>query len=164
MYLGRWGEDNYSRLLLFSCSVLSDTLRPHRLQHARLSCLSPSPEAYSNSCPLKQWCHPASSSSVVPYSSCHQHFSASGSFPMSQLFESGGQSFGASTLASVLPMNIQDRLPLESPCSPRDSQASSPALQFESINSLALSLFYCPALTSIHDWKNRGFDYTDGSR
>ena len=74
---------------------------------------------------------------------------------MSQLFESGGQSFGASTLASVLPMNIQDRLPLESPCSPRDSQASSPALHFKSISSSVLSPLYGPTLTSVHDyWEN----------
>ena len=94
--------------LQFSRSVVSDSLRPHGLQHARLPCLSPTPGACSNSCPLSQWCHPTISSSVVPFSSCPQSFPASGSFLMSQLFASGGQSIGASASASVLPMNIQD--------------------------------------------------------
>ena len=94
----------------FSRSVRSDSLRPQGLQHARLSCLSPFPGACSNSCPWRQWCHPTSSSSVVPFSSCLQPFSASGSFLMSWLFSSGGHSIGAS--ASVLLMNIQDWLPL----------------------------------------------------
>ena len=89
---------------------MSTSLLPHGLQHARLPCPSPSPGAYSNSCPLSQWYHPTISSSPVPFSSCLQSFPASGSFPMSQLFASGGQSIGAS--ASVLPMNIQGRFPL----------------------------------------------------
>ena len=96
----------------FSCSVISDYLWPHGLQHARLPCPSPIPKAYSNSCPLSQWCHPTILSSVIPFSSCLQSFPASGSFPMSQLFASGGQSIGVSALASVLPMNIQDWFPL----------------------------------------------------
>ena len=91
---------------------MSDSLWPHGLQHARLPCPSPTPRACSNSCPLSQWCHPTISSSVVPFSSCLQSFPASGSFPMSQLFSSGGQSIGASA-ASVLPMNIQAWFPLE---------------------------------------------------
>ena len=99
-------------VLLFSCSVVSDSLRPHGLQHARLLCPSPSPRACSNSCPLNQWCHPAISSSVLPFSSCPQSFPASGSFPMSQLFASDCQSIGVSTSASVFPMNIQDWFPL----------------------------------------------------
>ena len=94
-------------LLLFSCLVMSDSLHPHGLQNTRLPCSSPSPRACSNSCPLTQWCHPTISSSVVPFSSCLQSFPASGSFQMSQLFTSGGQSIGASVSASVLPMNIQ---------------------------------------------------------
>ena len=94
----------------FRCSVMSDSLPPHGLQHARLSCPSPTPGAYSNSCPLSRWCHPTISSSVVPFSSCLQSFPASGSFPVTQFFASGGQSIGAS--ASVLPMNIQDWFPL----------------------------------------------------
>ena len=96
----------------FSCSVMSDSLRPHGLQHARPPCLSPSPGVYSNSCPLSRWYHPTISSSVVPFSSCPQSFPASGSFQMSQLFASGGQSTGISASTSVLPMNIQDWFPL----------------------------------------------------
>ena len=86
--------------------------RPHGLQHTRLSCPSPSPGTCSNSCPLSRWCHPTVSSSVIPFCSCPQSFPASGSFPMSQLFASGGQSIGASGSASVLPVNIQDWFPL----------------------------------------------------
>ena len=96
----------------FSFSVLSDSLWPHGLQHARLPCPSPPPRARSNSCPLGQWCHPTISSSVIPFSSCLQSFPASGSFTISQFFASGGRSIGASVLASVLPMNIQDSFPL----------------------------------------------------
>ena len=97
----------------FNCSVVSPwTLRAHGLQPARLPCPSPTPWACSNSCPLSRWCHPTISSSVVPFSFCLQSFPASGSFPMSGLFASGGQSIGASASASVLPMNIQDWFPL----------------------------------------------------
>ena len=96
----------------FSLSVVSNSLRPHGLQHTRLPCPSPTPRTRSNSCPLSRWCHPTISSSVVPVSSCLQSFPASGSFPMSQLFSSGGQSIGVSATASVLPMNIQDWFPL----------------------------------------------------
>ena len=95
----------------FSRSVVSDSLWPHGLQHSRLPCPSPTPGAYSNSCPSCRWCHPTISSSVVPFS-CPQSFPASGSFQMSQLFTSGGQSIGVSPLAPVLPMNIQDWFPL----------------------------------------------------
>ena len=96
----------------FSHSVVSDSLRPHELQHARPACPSPAPAVYPNSCPLSQWCHRTISSSVVPFSSCLQSFSASGSFPMSQLFAWGGQSIGISASTSVLPMNTQDWSPL----------------------------------------------------
>ena len=96
----------------FSHSVVSDSLRPHGLQHARPPCPSPTPGFCSNSCPSSQWCHPTISSSVVPFSSCLKSFPASGSFPMSWLFASGGQSIGVSASASVLPMNIQDWFPL----------------------------------------------------
>ena len=92
--------------------MVSDSSQPHGLQHARLPCPSPTPRAYSNSCPLSWWCHPTTSSSVILFSSCLQLFSASGAFPMSQFFASGGQSTGASPSASVLPMNIQDWFPL----------------------------------------------------
>ena len=96
----------------FSCSVRSDSLQPHGLQHARPPCPSPNAGDNSNSCPLSRWCHPMISSSVVPFFSCPQSFPASGSFLMSQLFASGGQSIGASASALVLPMNIQDWFPL----------------------------------------------------
>ena len=96
----------------FSRSVVSHSLRPHGLQHARPPCPSPTPRVHPNPYPLNQWCHPTISSSVVPFSSCHQSFPASGSFQMSQLFASGGQSTGVSASASVLPMNIQDWSPL----------------------------------------------------
>ena len=92
----------------FSRSVLSDSLRPHKSQHARPPCPSQTPGLYSNSCILSWWCHPAISSSVVPFSSYPQSLQASGSFPMSQLFTLGGQSIGVSASASVLPMNTQD--------------------------------------------------------
>ena len=111
--------------------------------------------SFLNSCPLSRWCHPTILSSVIPFS-CPQSFPASGSFLRSWLFVSGGQSIGASASASVLLMNIQDWFPLGlvwSPCCPRDSQESSPTPQLESINSPALSLLYCPALTSIHDYQ-----------
>ena len=100
--------------LQFSRSVMSDSLRPHRLQHATLPCLSLSPRVCSSSCLSSQWFHPTILSSVTPFSSCPQSFPqiTSGSFPVSQFFASGGQSIGASASASVLPMNIQDWFPL----------------------------------------------------
>ena len=91
-----------------SHSVMSSSLWPNGLQHTRLLCPSPTPRACSNSCPSSWWCHPTISSSVVPFSSCLQSFPASGSFPMSQFFTSGGQNIGVSASVSVLPMNIQD--------------------------------------------------------
>ena len=142
--------------MLFSHSVVSSSLWPHELQN-RLPCPSLSPGDCSNSCALSHWCHSTISSSVFPFS-CPQSFPASGAFTMSLLFLSGGQSIGASASASasVLPMNSQSWFPLGSPCCPRDLQESSPAPQFESINSSALSLLYGPILTSIHDyWKNQ---------
>ena len=95
-----------------SHSVVSDSLRPHGLQHTRLPCPLAMPGAYSNSCPLSWWCHPTISSSVIPFSFCLQSFPASGSFQMSQFFALGGQSIRVSASASVLPMNIQDWFPL----------------------------------------------------
>ena len=96
----------------FSCSVMSDSLWPYGLQHIRPPCPSPTSGACSNSCPSSQWCYPTISSFVVPFSSCLQSFPASGSFPMSQLFKSGGQSIGVSASTSVLPLNTQDWSPL----------------------------------------------------
>ena len=102
----------YYLLLLFSCSVMSNSLWPHGLQHAKLPCPSLSPGVCSNACPLCRWCRPTILSSVIPFSSCLQSFPASGSFPMSQFFTSGGQSIGVSASASVFPMNIQGWFPL----------------------------------------------------
>ena len=147
----------------FSRSVVSDSLRPHESQNARPPCPSPTPGVHSDSRPLSQWCHPASSSSVVPFSSCPQSLPASESFPMSQLFAWGGQSTGVSALHHSFQRNpradlLQNGL-VGSPCSPRDSQESSPTLQFKSINSSVLSLLHSPTLTSIHDHrKNHSLD------
>ena len=107
----------YSLIILFlslhfSHSVMSNSLQPHELQHTRIPCPSPTPRIHSNSCPSSQWCPPAISSSVIPFSTCLQAFPASGSFQMSQFFSSGGQSIGVSVSASVLPKNIQDWFPL----------------------------------------------------
>ena len=150
----------------FSHSVGSNSLRPHGLLHTRPPCPSLTPQAYSNSCPLSQWCHPTISSSVVPYSSCLQSFPASRSFPMSQFFASGGQSIGASTLASISPSSeysglISFRIDWFDLLAVQGTQESSPTPQFKSINSSAFSFLYSPTLTSIHDyWKNHSFDYT----
>ena len=143
-------------VVVFSHSVMSNSLWPHGLQHARLPCPSQSPRVFSNSCPLHQWCHPTVSSSIVPFSSCLQSFPAIGSFHMSQFFVSGGQNIGASVSASVCPMNVQDWFPsgqLARSHSPRDSEVFSKT-QFKSMNSSVLSFLYVPIFTSIHDhWK-----------
>ena len=127
----------------FNCSVMSDSLWPHGLQHARLPCLSPTPRACPNSSLSSRWCHPTISSSFIPFSSCLQSFWASGSFQMSQFFKLGDQSIGVSASASVLPKTIQDWFPLGLTglisFSPRDSQKSSPTPQFKSINCSVLS-------------------------
>ena len=106
---------NTEHSVQFSCSIVSDSLWPHGLQNSKLPCPSPTPRAGSNSCPSSRWCHPTISSSVVPFSSYLQSFPASGSFQVSQLFASGGQSIGASASASVLPMDTQDWFPLGLP-------------------------------------------------
>ena len=106
------GKADMLSLFQFSRSVMSDSLRPHEPQHARPPCPSPTPGVYSNSCPSSRSCHPANSSSVVPYSSCPQSLSASGSFPVSQLFAWGGHGIGVSASASVLTMNTKDWSPL----------------------------------------------------
>ena len=147
----------------FSHSVVSDSLRPHESQHARPPCLSPTPRVHSDSRPSSQWCHPAISSSVVPFSCCPLSLPASESFPMSQLFAWGGQSTGISFSHHALQRNPRADLLrnglVGSPCSPRDSQESSRTPQFKSINSSALSLLHSPTLTSIHDhWKNHSLD------
>ena len=159
------GESNteQNNSVQFSRSVLSNYLRPHRLQHDRPPCPSPTPRVYSNSCPLSWWCRPTTSSSVVAFSSCPQSFPASGSFQMSQFFPSGGQSIGVSALASVLPMNIWDWFPLgwtgwiflkSKGLSRVFSNTTVQKHQF-----LSAQLFYSPTLISIHDyWKNHSFD------
>ena len=153
-------------VLLFSHPVMSDSLWPHELQHARTHCSSPSPGICPSSCSLPWWCHPASSSSEALFSFCPQSSPESGTFPMSCLFASDGQNTGASGSASVLLVNIQGwsplRLTMWSPCCPRDSQELSPAPQSESINSLAFCLLYSPALTTVHGhWEDHNLDYTD---
>ena len=110
------GRKVVTNLVQFSRSVMSDSLRLHEPQHARPPCPSPIPRVYPNSCPLSQWCHPAISSSVVPFSSCLQSFPTSGSFQMSQLFSSGGQNIGASALPSSFPVNIKGLFPLGFTC------------------------------------------------
>ena len=105
--------DKYLGSIQFSRSVMSDSLRPHESQHARPPCPSPTPRVYSNSCPSNWWCHPTILSSIIPFSSCLHSLPTSGSFHMSQLFASGGQSIGVSASASVHPKNIQDWFPLE---------------------------------------------------
>ena len=153
---------NFPFLVVFN-SVLSlnfaDSLQSHGLQHSRLPHPSPTPGTCSNSCPLSQWCHPTSS--ATPFSLCLQSFTASGSFPMSQFFASGGQSIGASS--SILSMYIQDWFPLGFTglisLQSKATQESSPTSQFKSINSSALKLLYSRTLTSIHDYcKNHSFD------
>ena len=155
----------------FNNSVVSNPLRPHGLQHTRAPFPSPTPKLYSNSCLLCQWryttSHPltlhilSSSQPLVPFFPRDQSFPTSGSFPVRQFFASGGQSIGVLDSTSVLPMNIQDWLPLRLvwSCSPKDSQESSPIPQFKSINSSVLSFLYSPTLTSIYDyWKNHSLD------
>ena len=143
---------------------MSDSFRLYELQHTRLPCPSVSPRIYSNSCPSSQWCCMTISSSATPFSFYLQSFPASGSFPRCQFFASGDL-IGISASASVLVMNIQDWFPLGwtgliSWLSKGLLRVFS-ELQFESINSLVLSLLYGPTLTSIHYWKNHSFDYTD---
>ena len=136
--------------------------RPYELQHTRPPCPSLTPGPCSNPCPSRQWCHPTISSSVIPFHFRLHSFSDSGSFPMSHLFVSGGQSIAASASASVLSMNIQFPLWLTGLIpllSMGLSQGSSPAPQFKSINSLVFSLLSGQALTSIHDyWKSHSFE------
>ena len=137
---------------------MSNSLRAHGLQHARPPCPSPSPGVHSNSCPLSWWCHPTISSSVVPFSSHLQTFPASGSFQMSQFFVSGGQSIGVSASASVLPMNIQDWLPLGwTGWITLQSKGLSRVFTNTTVqkHQFFSAQLYSPTLTSIHDyWKN----------
>ena len=139
----------------FSRSVVSHSLRPHESQHTRLSCPSPSPGVHSDSRPLSPWCHPAISSSVVPFSSCPQSIPASESFPMSQFFAWSVQSTGASALASFLPKKFQGWSPSEwigwIPLQSKGLWRVFSNTTFKSISSSVLSLLHSPTLTSIHD-------------
>ena len=146
----------------FSCSVLSDSLQPHGLQHARPHCPSPTPGACSNSYPSSRWCHPTISSSLIPFSSRLQSFPAS-VFSNESILRISGQSVGVSASASLLPMNIQDWFPLGWTgwifLQSKNSQESFPTPQFKNTNSSVLSFLYSLSLTSIHDyWKNHSFD------
>ena len=153
----------YSSVQFSSVTQSCPTLRPNGWQPARLPCPSPTPEAYSNSFPSHQWCHPTVSPSVIPFSSNLQSFTALGSFPMTQFFASDGQSIRISASASVLPMNIQDWFPLGltgwiSVQSKGLSRVFSNTT-VQNINSLVLSFLYSPTLTSIyHYWKIHSFD------
>ena len=137
-------------------SCLTNSLQPHGLQNARLPCLPLFPRVYPNSCPSSRWCHPTISSSVVPFSSCLQSSPASGSFLMSQFFASGGQRIGVSASASLLPVNIQDWFPLGwsglVSLLSRDSQESSPAAQFETINSSRYLIFFKVTEEGVDGW------------
>ena len=157
---------NFYAELLFSYSVMSNSLQPRGLQHARLPCSSLSPGVCSNSCPLNWWCYLTIASSVIPFSCCLQSFPASGCvtpFQMCQLFLSGGQRIKASASASVLPMNIQVWFPLGLTgwisLQLRNTQEYFPTLQFKSNNSLVISFLYSPTLISRYDyWTNHSFD------
>ena len=149
-----WKDYQFSSVAQ-SCLSVSDSLRPHELQHVRPPCPSPTSGVYSDSSPLCQWCHPTISSSAVPFSSHLQSFPASGSF--SNESASCGRSTGVSASTSVLPMKTQDWSPLGlngwiSLQSKELSQESYPTPQFKNIDSSALSFLYSPTLTSIHDY------------
>ena len=161
--LAQFSSVAQSCLTLFFFSPVSNSLQPHEPQPARPPCPSLTPVVHPNSCPSSWWCHPTISSSVIPFSSCPQSFPASGSFQMSQLFASGGQSTGVSASASVLPVNTQDWSPLGwtgwiSLQSKGLSRVFSNTM-VQSNNFSALSFLYSPSLTSINDyWKNHSLD------
>ena len=146
-----------------SCLVVSDSLQPHGLQHARPPCPSPTPGVYSNSCPLSRQYHPTISSSAISFSSCLQSFPASRSFPMSQFFTPRGQKYWSFSF-SISSSNeysglISFRMDWMDLLAVQGTLKSSPTPQFKSINSSALNFLYSPTLTSIHDyWKNHSFD------
>ena len=151
---------NVWEILLFSHYIMFDSLRPHELQHVRPPCPSPYPRICSNSCPLSQCCHPTISFSVTPFSSCLQSFPASGSFPMSQLFASGGQSIGSSASAPVLTMTIQGFFSLG--MTGLISLQSKSLLQHHSSKAsiLCSSVFFIAQLSHPYmtHWKNHSFD------
>ena len=142
----------------FSRSVTSDSIRPHESQHARPPCLSPTPGVHSNSCPSSRWCHPAISSSVIPFSSCPQSLLASGSFPMSQLFTWGGQSIRVSALASVLPIEHPGLTPLGW-TGWISLQSKGLSRVFSNTTVQKHQFFGTQFFSSIHDhWKNHSLD------
>ena len=146
----------YKMSVQFSCSLMSDSLRPHEVQHASPPFPSPTPRVYSKSCPLSRWCHPTISATVVPFSSHLQSFPASRSFQVGQFFSSGGQSIEVSASTSVLPMNTQDWFPLEW-IGWISLQSKGLSRVFfnttvEKHNSSALSFLYSPTLTSGTWW------------
>ena len=162
-FLIKWKHFYDHSFIHFGCSVVSDSLRPHGLQHSRSPCPSPTSRVYSNSCPLSWWCHPTISFSVVPFSSHLQSFPPSGSFQMSQLFTSGSQSIGVSVSASVLPMNTQDWSPLGwTGWISLQSKGLSRVFSNTTVQKhqfFSAQLFYSSTLISIHDyWKNHSFD------
>ena len=173
MFINRWtGKEDvvhiYNGLFTqpsvqFNRSVVSDSLQPHGLQHARLPCPSPSPRASSNLCPLSQWCHLTISSFVYPFLSHLQSLPESGSFPLCQFFASGGQSIGVSASASVVSMNTQDWFPLGwTGWVSLQSKALSRVFSNTTVQKhqfFSTQPSYGPTLTSIHDyWKNHRFD------
>ena len=160
-YFANKGLSSQIRSDQISRSVMSDSLWPHESQHARPPCPSPTPRDHWDLRPSSQWCHPAISSSVVPFSSRPQSLPASESFSMSQHFARGGQSTGISALASFLPKKPQGWSPSEWTgwISLQSKGLSRVFSKFKSINSSALSLLHSPTLTSIHDhWKNHSLD------
>ena len=147
----------------FSYSVITNSLLCHELQHAKAPCPSPTPRVYTNSCPLSQWCHPTISSFVILFSSCLQSFPASGSFQMKSALCIRWPKYWSFSFNTSPSMNTRDWSPFGwtdlSPCSPRNSQESSPTPRFKNINSLVLSFLSNPAVTSMHDyWKNYSLD------
>jgi len=158
-YIFLFSMNTYSSVQL-TPSVMSNSLRLHGLWQARSPCPSPIPRAYSNSCPSSQWCHPTISSSVIPFS-CLQSFPASGSFPMTRFFASGGQNIGVSASTSVLLMNIQDWFPLGwTGWISLQSKGLSRVFSNTTVQKHQFfSFLQGPTLTSIHDyWKNHSFD------
>ena len=149
--------------IVHACSVMSNSLQPHRPQHARPPCPSPTPRVHPNSCPLSQWCQPTISSSVVPFSSCLQSFPAWGPLQLSQFFTTGGQSIGVSASASILQMNIQDWFLLGwTGWISWQSKGLSRVFfhtTFRKHQFFGTQLSFSPTLTSIHDyWKNHSFE------
>ena len=164
LYIPRF-QGLWTYMLWFSCSVVSNSLRPHSLQHARIPCPSPSPGPCSNSCPLSRWSHPAISSSVAPFSSCLHPFQHQGLFQwvssLHQVAKVLELQLQHQSFQSIFSVDFLYNEMVWSLCSLRDSQESFPT-QFESINSSMLSLLYGPTFTSIHDyWKDHSFDYAD---